>query len=1102
MTTSSITEYELLEQLIQRLHITPQKNVFDDRGYLIELEIFGFDLPELPAEIYQFTHLKYLNASCNRITSLSPQFGQLKRLKTLYLNHNRLQALPAEIGQLTRLDKLILNSNCLTSIPSEIEQLANSLRVLILGNIGVSFMPREIKDDEEKWKTYVECTNVIPQLPAGIWNLKKLQRLELWYLGLTDLAPAVAQLTMLRELSIGRNPFPILPDEIGQLTTLQELRVHFSALTVLPATLGQLQNLRILSIGGDQLSTLPNALWQLQQLTSLWITWSPAIALLPAEVAQLTHLEQLRMSNTRITTLPAEIGQLTRLKELRLKWNQLRTLPPELGKLTQLEIIDVSDNKDLLTPPPEVVARGTDEILTFLRELQHDSIARYEAKLLIVGEGGTGKSSLLRALRKEDFIIDTASTHGIEIGRLELATHDMSQPVTLNSWDFGGQHIYHATHQFFLTQRSVYVIVWNARLGVEQGRLSYWLDTINALAPDVPVLIVATHTDERAPDLNYQLLKDTYPQVIAHISVSNKTGEGVQELQTTLALQALKLPQMGQRWPRKWLAVEQALQGHTEHQIDANTYIRYCAEQQVEESVANGTLGDYLHDLGKVLYFRDDYILYNLVILKPNWITRAISYVLTDEATRQANGILRHSELPRIWATDEAGHPYAPHLYPIFLRLMERFDLSYQIEADKPGAYATSSLIPQLLPFQPPTHLPVWSRTPAPDETQVEMIYRFDFVPSGIMSWFIVRTHRYSQNLHWREGVALAYEGHQARVELNPMLRELRIIVRGIQPYNFFTILKNTLDIILARFQGLQLRREIPCICHWNNPYASPCRHLYNYEELTRRMHKKRYKVECAHSFEEISVPKLLYGIHTSTDQEVMADIKRGQQQIVHRLEYLQQEDQLILETLRQQSELIARNFTRQWNLEMQRIEAECPNTFFLTLGANHRWNPKNWISQEYRLYLVCQHPSRPHAVGEGYTLRASEEWWQKISPWLNHLINFLKFGIPLGVAAGAIYNTINIESLQAHIDLMEQITYSIPEIVGEHILDDVISQTQEHHEGQAEGSALRALYGFLKTVDSDRSWGGLNKTITSDGNILWLCGEHRKQYDVKPLIL
>ena len=99
-------------------------------------------------------------------------------------------------------------------------------------------------------------------------------------------------------------------------------------------------------------------------------------------------------------------------------------------------------------------------------------------------------------------------------------------------------------------------------------------------------------------------------------------------------------------------------------------------------------------------------------------------------------------------------------------------------------------------------------------------------------------------------------------------------------------------------------------------------------------MHARRYKVECAQTFDDVSVPTLLYGIHTSTSEQVLSDIQKGQQKIEQRLDDLQKLD-IILEKLHQQSEWLVRNFTRQWNFEMQKIEAECPNTFLLICFAN-----------------------------------------------------------------------------------------------------------------------------------------------------------------------
>ena len=48
-------------------------------------------------------------------------------------------------------------------------------------------------------------------------------------------------------------------------------------------------------------------------------------------------------------------------------------------------------------------------------------------------------------------------------------------------WDFGGQEIYHATHQFFLTKRSLYLFVWEARKEEESRHFDYWLNVIKLL---------------------------------------------------------------------------------------------------------------------------------------------------------------------------------------------------------------------------------------------------------------------------------------------------------------------------------------------------------------------------------------------------------------------------------------------------------------------------------------------------------------------------------------------------------------------------------------------------------------------------------------------
>jgi hypothetical protein len=349
------------------------------------------------------------------------------------------------------------------------------------------------------------------------------------------------------------------------------------------------------------------------------------------------------------------------------------------------------------------------------------------------------------------------------------------------------------------------------------------------------------------------------------------------------------------------------------------------------------------------------------------------------------------------------------------------------------------------------------------------MRYRFDFVPAGIMPWFIVRTHSYTQNMHWQEGVSLKYQGHQASVELKK--RELRLVVWGVLPHNFFTILMNTLDLILACFEGLQVQREVPCTCHWQGDSADPCPRFYLYEDLVRLMEAGKHEVECPDSFQSVSVPQLLYGIHTSTTGQVIADIRRDQQALLQEQRMIQRDltvlpemRQLLIEVI-QRSELIWRELIRQWNVEMQREELECPNVFFLTLGKSKRFNPKNWVSQAFQLYLVCQHPEGPHQLGDGYSLRATKEWWTTMSPWLNRLITLLKVGIPLTTAVGDVIDEIGIGHIKNQIALMEEITKDLPRLPGLDTLDRAVPETHFQHEQQVIGPALRACIASLSKL-------------------------------------
>ena len=88
-------------------------------------------------------------------------------------------------------------------------------------------------------------------------------------------------------------------------------------------------------------------------------------------------------------------------------------------------------------------------------------------------------------------------------------------------------------------------------------------------------------------------------------------------------------------------------------------------------------LAELLQDLGHIIYYANDDGLRDLVVLQPEWLTKAISYVLEDEQTAAKCGILDHDRLKTLWFDHGRAdrQQYDPKLHPYFLRLMEKFDI-------------------------------------------------------------------------------------------------------------------------------------------------------------------------------------------------------------------------------------------------------------------------------------------------------------------------------------------------------------------------------------------------------------------------------------------
>ena len=267
-----------------------------------------------------------------------------------------------------------------------------------------------------------------------------------------------------------------------------------------------------------------------------------------------------------------------------------------------------AEGNPLQEPISELINRGSDALVAYLRSLE-DAIPQYEAKVLLVGEGNVGKTSLLAALLNEPFIEKRETTHGIEIRPLIMRHPDIDVDMTIRAWDFGGQELYRITHQFFYSRRAVYLVVWNAREGQESNEVDGWLRRIRLrVSRDARALIVATHTDERRPELDYPFLEQNFPILLAgRYEIDNRSGHGIDSLREGIAAEVANLPQMGQLISPRWIAVrdEVITRARTEPQITYEQFAQICSRHGVVGDEIN-TLAELLHDLGQIIYYGED----------------------------------------------------------------------------------------------------------------------------------------------------------------------------------------------------------------------------------------------------------------------------------------------------------------------------------------------------------------------------------------------------------------------------------------------------------------------------------------------------------------
>jgi internalin A len=576
---------------------------------------------------------------------------------------------------------------------------------------------------------------------------------------------------------------------------------------------------------------------------------------LPESIGQLAQLQRLDLTGNQMTMLPESIGQLAQLHHLNLSDNQLKELPESLRNLKSLQQLYLRGNEALGLPaevlepsrqdvrPWKSQSTKPSEMLEYYFHVRGGRKPLNEAKLILVGRGAVGKTSIVNRLVYDRFDPNETKTEGINITEWKLQLNG-NEDVRLNLWDFGGQEIMHATHQFFLTQRSLYLLVLNGREGGEDADAEYWLKLIESFGSDSPVIVVLNKINAHLFDLNRRALQQKYPTIRDFIKTDCADRTGIAELHKIIEQETDCLEHLRDAFPSSWFAIKDQLAGIKKNYLSFEEYRNVCSQFGENDKTAQEVLAGYLHNLGIVLNYKDDLRLQDTHVLNPHWVTTGIYKILNSEKLEKQYGEIRLHDLAAILDADE----YPANMQRFIFDLMKKFELCFSFPDDD-----THYLIPELLDKQEPAETAAFK-----PEACLNFQYHYPVLPEGLLPRFIVRTHVLSERLsRWRTGVILAFEGCRALVKADVQDKKIFIAVSGpaLARRRLLAVIRSDLERIHRDIRNLQPQEMVPLP---NYPKA-----VVPYEKL---LAMERERIAKFHEYAngrivELDVQELLNGV-------------------------------------------------------------------------------------------------------------------------------------------------------------------------------------------------------------------------------------------------
>ena len=1189
--TKSIEAFQLAEQKIEEVRQSGAKNLdlsggYDEKklkltelpeslGQLTQLQTLNLSsnqLTTLPESLSQLTQLQSLNLSGNQLAALPESLGQLTQLQSLDLSSNQLTALPESLGQFTQLQSLNLSGNQLGALPESLGRLTQ-LRSLTLSSNQLTALPESL-GRLTQLETLNLSENQLTGLPESLGQLTLLKSLVLGPNPLGDIPAAVSRLKSLRELRLWKINLRALPEWLGHLPLLETLWLGGNHLTELPDWFGRMTNLRELTFGGhpggNPLNTLPESLRRLRFLKILRPDQC-GLTSLPDWIAELTRLEHLDLSKNLLSDLPSRLGKHSKLRTLELLDNPLN---PELAAANKEGLdavkryLRAKSEAQVVLNEAKLILIGEGEVgksclLGALRgdpwEESRPTTHGIEIKPVKVTDPATGKEITLngwdfggqRVYRPTHQLFFSAPAVYLVVWKpregpqqgfvkewiklvkhrepeakiIVVATHGgpkERQPDIDRQeiWDLFGKE---TVIDFFLVQSRPDETTGERR-GIAELR-----DAIARVAASLPEMgrTFPKHWQEARTTLRGLLSRDA---VLPLLGPLVRDEEGARRRLERLSENRLcierALGELGDLVLDKEKAREE-LSNAREAYLPLDRVFAICKEHKVEEEDARLLLR-ICRRVGDLIHYEHDPALRNIVVLKPDWLATAMSFVLDDEQTRKlGHGLVSFERLGQLWNNPDkpAENRYLSNLHPIFVRLMERFDLCYRVAEVGRTDVDGTSLIAQLVPDVRPDPVPGWPNDAvAGDAQQVQVCRIVDATNNqsanteGLFYQLIVRLHKYSlgradyaMSVHWQRGLVLE-DDTGARAFLEHIGNDVRITVRSPYPERFLSALTYDVQWLVEYFwRGVRCEVTVPCLTI--NADGQRCSGLFDVKDLIDDLRDERPEQKCLICKKWLKIEHLLHNAPAARPSP-MLELLAKHVEVKATLEAVRAQ----LGT--QHGELIGR-FDRvdaASKETVSKVEAaysglmhtlldeakEGPRLFSLQPVDPGFFDRPQWIAEKFRLTLWCEHSRLPlpflnkgdmsHGI---YEFDVPRDWFVKAAPFLKTLTGILSLALPVASSAFKLgMDEVAYKAMEKQLDFGQKSVESVLK-GGEMAMDDLGGLDEpglpEGKGIRAHGAVLRQLQAWLK--EKDPGFGGLVRVQNKRQEFLWVHPQFEKEY-------